>query len=493
MKFNIQTFAITVLLLVSLLLRIHRFEIPGILTSKWGDATRDYLVAHYIKNDGERPLLGPFNLLYEVGLRNSPLYYYLLAAFLIPYDSMETLGVINIFFQVAAIALIYLITKAIFDQRSALIAALIFGFTPTVLAQSEYIWQPNLMQPLAYLSLYSLSLSYLKKSYYTLLLSLVMVNMAAVLHNSIFSWWPLFLLLTFFILKSQHKNIKFYLGVILTFLTSLILLYLPVLIYFVQNGFQTTTSPVYLQSVANYFQNLEFNFSQIMQTFSTDRFWVIIFILLLISYLSLETKKRRFLVVTFLFFLAPVATSSLFNKNQLLYLTVSLGLFAILLAVSVNRIFKNTIILILVVAFLFKTTSADFKFLHPQREGSADNRLINLSADVIRQQVEDAYSFQVISYASRETIFRYPTLDTLILVPLEKKLNVKLAKISDDSPFTLVQINDDRLIFVTCFEFNHPNAVMDCSRDFSGNFPNFTLVKNIYNRYPISIYLFLKK
>lgn len=493
MKFNTPLIFI---LIVSLIFRLSYFKYPLIHTSKWGDGLRDYLVAHYILKFGEIPLIGPFNLLFDAGIKNSPLYYYLLSVFLIPYDSVMTLGAVNILFQIATIALIYLITEIIFDKRSAILASLLFAFTPQVLRQSEYIWQPYLMQPMALLSIYLLAQAYFKKSYKLILGSLVAISLSFTLHNSGFPYVLPILIISFLLLKYMGRKAKFYLGAILTLSLTLLTAHLPVLIYYMQNGISFSNIP-FLKFLNNYFTNLSFNFAQLFQSFSLEGGLSFGLVLIMISYLVLEKTTRRFFLIGLILFFSPILLSSLFNKNQLHYLTLSLGVFPILVSAS-SRLFKNIFIWLILALVLFYTFSQQLTFLNPKKEHVESEAQILSAARSVQEEVlniklnenlSNFNFFQIISFANRDSNFRYPTLDTILVVPLEKSLSTKLAKISDDSAYNLMQTGSDKYIFLTCFEFDHPNLVYDCSNNFLTIYPDHTLIKNIYNQYPLSIYL----
>lgn len=527
MKFNVKTFLLISLLSVSLVIRIYKLEYPGILSSKWGDGTRDYLVAHYIKQYGERPLLGPFNLFFDSGIKNNPLYYYLLAIFLIAKDSVETLGIINILFQIATIALIYLITKVIFNEKSAILSSLLFAFTPHILQQSEYMWQPYLMQPVALLSLYLLILAYFKKSLKLLFVSLIVIALAFALNYPAFPWVIPILSLSFLILKIWGAKLKLYLGGFLTFSLTLITLYIPVFIYYLQNGVKFNGQIPFFKSLPNFLNNLIYNFSQVFDTFFLNWWLVSLLTFMMIIYLFLEkTKQRWFFLIGLILFLSPIFLSSLFNKNQLHYLILSFPIFTILVS-AICRIFKNSLIWLIIALILFKIFSQDFIFeqnsafesgdeknfvrkedsaaFKPQRfiflnlkKNDVSGALIKSAASSVHQEVlniklienlSDFNFFQIISFANRGSNFRYPTLDTVLLVPLEKSLSIKLAKISDNDPYNLVQINDENYIFLACFEFDDSSRVYDCSNSFLTFYPKHKVLKNIYNKHPISIYL----
>src|SRR3989338_10926533 len=120
MRFNPKLIIFLFILLLAFILRLQRFDFPLSYVFAWGDGTRDYLVADHIIRYQELPLLGPYNLLYEQGMRNSPLYFYFLALLLMPFNHILTLTAVNIVLQMGVIVLVYFITKRIFDESSAL-------------------------------------------------------------------------------------------------------------------------------------------------------------------------------------------------------------------------------------------------------------------------------------------------------------------------------------------------------------------------------------
>src|SRR3990167_4879771 len=86
-----------IILVTAVLVRIPRLDFPLSYIFAWGDGARDFFIANHILSFREFPLLGPFNLLYDSGIYNTPLYYYILSFFLIPFNNVLTLGVVNIF------------------------------------------------------------------------------------------------------------------------------------------------------------------------------------------------------------------------------------------------------------------------------------------------------------------------------------------------------------------------------------------------------------
>ena len=113
---------LVVLLLVGFFIKISVLSYPID-----EDASREYLISHHIYAYKEFLLTGTLNTIgYSL---NSPLFNYILALFLIIEDSIFSFGLINIFFQIFTIIIIYLIAKNLFSSRTALIASTLFIFS----------------------------------------------------------------------------------------------------------------------------------------------------------------------------------------------------------------------------------------------------------------------------------------------------------------------------------------------------------------------------
>lgn len=510
MKVNIYHLIVAVLLIFNFLLRISYLEYPLIHTSRWGDGTRDYLAAHYIVQYGERPLIGPYNLLHGVGISNSPLYYYLLASFLSIYDNILFLGIVNIFFQVATIFLVFFIAKLIFGNLVAIFASTLFSLIPEVLRQSQFIWQPNLMQPFAYLALLLLVLSYIKQNYPSLLLSWLTLIVAITIHNSAFAWFGQFLLFTLVILKHWKKKLIYYLGLIVTVVSSLSLLYLPVIISNLKFPHKISNNQAVIGGVNNYFSNLFYNIDQVFSSLSLNPILLAFLILSFFWYLVNHSPKSRILIlISFSFFLTPIIFSSFFNKNQIHYLILCFGVAAIIISeLAISLIAKTKRVLFgslntLIIIILVITVSGNLAFLKKdviQQKNLyfEDDQLLAQAISAIQSHIYNIKTnqdfsnfnfFQIVSFATSPNTFRYPPLDTIFLVPLEKNLRTKLGKISDEDIYTIVQTNQAKFIFVVCFEFYQKFSVKDCTKDFLNLNQNFTVVQNIYLRYPLSIFL----
>lgn len=472
-----------IIIILSLVVRISSFDFPFNYIFEWGDGTRDYLVANHIVKYKEFPLVGPFNLLYEGGIRNSPLYFYLLAVMLVPFNHVLTLSAINIVLQIGVIILVYFISKKIFNQVTALVAMTLFSFNPEVLRQSDYIWQPHLMLVFVLVSL--LLFLYKKK-----VISFFVLALASAIHNSAVPWIPVFLLLVSF--KDKVKGS-------IIFILSSILFYLPlVFYYFKQPGIfnlNLESNQIYIRSINEYFSNLVINIGFLLQAFglnSTAHYLVVlilIFVYLILVKKTIPDKRGMFFVVALVFL--PIVSAAFFNKVRLHYLTLSMPIFAILIAkliVSIPKWKLGYLIPIIFLLFFLKIFTGDFKTFSSFKEPLINQKLLaQITREILK---EDLDSFQVRSYAvSANSAFYYPILDTVLLVPLEQTLNKKIVRLFDNSAYNHQQIGSDKYIVVGCMFRDKIINDEKCLEVFEKDHPNYSIEKNIYLGYPISVYL----
>lgn len=520
MRTSLYHLTFLIVLILSLAARISILNYPSNYTYRWGDGTRDYLVAHHIIKYKEFPSLGPYNLLAINGAQSSPFYYYLLSLFLWPFDNLFSLSVVNLLLQIAIVICIYLLSQRLFHPVSALLASILFSFVPEVLRQAEYIWQPFVMQFFAYSSLLFLAFAHFKKSYRLLVVSVILAIIALSLHHSFFSWVPALFALTVLVLKKIKKLdfLKGLFGLCLATVATFTLLYLPVIIYsfggWSEGGFtfqHIERSNLYVSSASNYLTNLSYNFAQILSSYSlhpgssTAKLLLLSLLFCFLSYLlssGINLKRKVYLLLGILLTSQPLFFSSLFNKSQLHYLTVSFGLFSIVIAEIINPFNHKLLILkviksitafsILYVALLssYLINGQDIYPKHPVPYNEAAFTIINeIKFIQSKEFLPEANFFQISSYANYQTSFRYQILDTILLVPLEQQLNRKLVAVDDSSPYNHRQINSSKYMFLTCFEFANHLFVGNCTIDFLSQNPNYQLINHIFTKYPVSVYI----
>ncbi|MBI4036863.1 glycosyltransferase family 39 protein, partial [Candidatus Daviesbacteria bacterium] len=501
MKFTPYSLTFLILLIFALVLRLNRLDFPLSNTFVWGDGTRDYLVANHILKYGEFPLLGPYNLLLDYGIQtNSPLYFYLLALFLIPFNNVLTLGLVNILWQILVIVLIYLISKRLFNQITALVSVVLFSINPQVLNQSDYIWQPHLMQPIAYLGLFFLIKSFFSGSYPKLLLSIFLICLAITIHYSAFPWLPLFLVASLWILNRNHKSAKHYLGVVMVLVVPIILFHLPVFLYQVVPP--DLDGIIYTNFGKQYLFNLSSNFNELLNAFGLKDFLPLLIVGSIICFLFIRDQKhQKFTVITLIFLISPIILASFFDKIRLHYLTLSFGILSIFVAkiiTSVPNIRWFILVNILLFLLFFKAFSADFNFLSNTRKPLDNLRQMEemstqLKAELTQLREDQSYRdfgfFQIRSYAVLDNeAFDYPVLDTILLVNLEERLNQKLTKIVD-SAYNHIQIGDDQYLLVSCFNFAKMKDEVRCLKAFTIQQSRHSIVKKLYDGDFVSVYL----
>ena len=485
---------IKIILLLSLFVRFYNLDYPLSYIFAWGDGTRDYFIANHIVKYGEIPHLGPYNLLYEIGIYNTPVYFYLLSLLLLIYNNVLTLAAINILIQIFGIFLIYLIAKKLFDEKAAILSAILFSFNPEIISQSDYIWQPHISTPLAYLALLFLIYFYFNRSYKYILVSAMSLAFSFSMHYSSVPWVPLFFLVWLFLLK---KKLFFYVGLLICFFTFLIILYIPVGMFLTQSSLSPSpTHSLAILNIGQYLSNFQTNFQGILKAFNINAIWLGLAAVFGLFYFfkSKDRKETKmFVFMLIILMLTPILFASFFNKFRLHYLSLSLGVFAIFLGkiftcLPAGRSLPKFLGLV-IIFLLIKTLTFDFKFLNFEKKPLENQKFVYDISSAIINEVNGPNSFQIKSYAMDEKIFEYPTLATIFLIPLEEKLNKKLAVLDDNSPFNHHQIGGKEYFIVACHDFHMQERWDECLNTFTDKYPSYAILKNLHTGSRVSIYV----
>lgn len=475
-----------IILLISFLVRIDKVDLPLSFGFAWGDGTRDYLVANHILKYHEFPSIGPYNLLFDSGIYNSPLYFYLLAVLLVPFNHILTLSIVNILLQLMSIALIYLIAKNMFGERVGAVAAIFFSFNPQVLHQSDFIWQPNLMQPLALLALYFLIQKHL--------VSFFLLAFAAAVHHSAFSWIPFFLLL---------PGRKYYVWGSLILFFMFVVVYLP---SFSKTGFSVINlgaGQMIVGSFAEYFANFISNMREFFGAFGTYQTLMLSLSVVssLIYFLKFKDQpnSKKLTLFVLILFLAPIVGASFFNKVRLHYLILSFGAFSVLAAkVFISLSLRRCIFFrVFFFALLILLFTANFAFIKQIKKPLSNQMMMDhivsqTHKELTQIQKEEGFAdfsfFQIHSIALTDTPFYYPILDTILLVPLEEKLNQSLSRVSDNA-YNHFQIGGNKYLLLSCYKFKTKITSTECLQEFTTQFPKHQILKSIYKGDSIFVYL----
>lgn len=127
-----------------------------------GDEGRDVLVVKRMIIDGEFTLLGPITSVGSMYL--GPIYYYFMIPFLYIFK-MDPVGpaVMIALLSLATVALIYILGIEFFNLKVAIIASLLYAFSPLVIVHSRFSWNPNAVPFFALFLIYSLTKLVVKK------------------------------------------------------------------------------------------------------------------------------------------------------------------------------------------------------------------------------------------------------------------------------------------------------------------------------------------
>lgn len=468
------------------------------------DGSRDFLVAHHIVKYREFPLIGPATNFEPI--KNSPFYFYFLSIFLQFNDSYAFLGLINIFFQVATIIIIYLIAKNMFDQATALIASTLFNFSQAILIQSSHLWQPWMAQPFVNLSYLLLLLAYLKKNYQLLTLSVFVFITAGVMHRSTFLLIPLFSFLVFIILKKYIKHSYKYTLLIVYSLIFATLLNLPLLMYY-------TSHPIPLPISANQSSSFITLFKDNLLTLLTSLVLVkpnnslnlnagttLVLISSLIIFCLYQTRKviikRNFLIILILAILGQIIFTSGLKSDSYRYLTPILGLLIILISAAINSIFSKNIILniakVLMVVILINLASPKlYNYLSSLKYLSNTKPRISPAVKALEEKIlslqkeKNLSNLNFFNIISIKDGHAYGFVDAFFWASLESDLNTKLVKL-DNNRYGYQTVNDNQYIFLICYRYENPNLEKSSCKDgFAKKFP-YQIIEKIYSKSPLS-------
>lgn len=380
------------------------------------------------------------------------------------------------------IILIFFIAKKLFNTVTAFVSILLFSFNPQILHQSDFIWQPHLMQFFAYLSFSILVISYLRKEKNIFFIGVAFFSLATALHNSAYPWVPAVFLLAYlrkYLLKS-----------LTVFFSFTLLLYIPVIIFYLHHlsSPKVFSNSIFVGSLSNFFNHLYLNTKILLEAFNLYG-WI--GLLLLATILWVLTRPRKVLNSNLLPLLAlivlPIIFASFFDKIRLHYLTLSFGVLMIFISriITIHRVLG-----IILFIFIFNAVTFNFSFLHYSPKPFANQQIIDGTINKIKNELLEVQNFfTVVSYYGENKNYYYPVLDSLILVPLEEKMQRKLTKVDDFSIFNFNQINDDKYAILVC-PSELTNPAKNCPQVF---LQKYFLIKQIDSTQIMSVYLAKRK
>lgn len=504
MQNNVHNILLAVVLIFSLGVRILRFDYP--INS--GETHRDYIIGRHIILYKELPLMGPccvFNSVFGK-IHYSPVYYYLVATVLTLKDNILFLGTFNIVLQIIGLLFVYYLAKIIFSKETALITLILFSFGWEVLRQSSFVWAPHLMHPFISLSYIFLATSYIKKSFTHLLFSIFVFVLASSVHNSGFAVLPAFILLAFLILKNQKSSFSRYVYATTVTVGTLLLFYLPwVIALGKQDGILTKK---FIDLSPHQFSNKLIEVT--ISLFSSFNLSVVSILAITVGIVYLTLIKKGYNKKIYLLVLTGTITQFLILASSFKatiwkhYLTPVFPLFIILISEVINSVFNRKLLFIavklLIIFVLFKTITYNFRYISNsvyslnnlnnfQTVKSATNAI---QKEVLNIKDNEGYQnldfFTIKSYAPNvET----PGLQELVFWSnLEKSLQLKFLKVTSMGDLTV--LNNDSYLFLICQDKPLRSYIIDECLS-SLKYDQYHILKNIYYREPLSIYLAKKK
>jgi len=188
-----STLIISLILCAAFLLRLAAYDHP--LGHNGGDGFNDYLTASHALTYGEWPVLGPAND-FLPGIKDSVFYYYFIVALTAIHNTPGFLNFCFILLQCATIAGIFAITRRLFGATPAVLAGCLAAFAPQLISkESDFLWQPYVMEPFIVLAIFLFIKGYQSASEILLALSLVTILAALGIHPSALGIMPLYILI----------------------------------------------------------------------------------------------------------------------------------------------------------------------------------------------------------------------------------------------------------------------------------------------------------
>jgi hypothetical protein len=515
MKFWRSDIPIYLFIFLIFLLRISLYgdNYPNLNTL---DPSLEYLVASHMIKYQEFPLVGTTAFDGKATV-NSPLYYYFIAVFLLIFRSVFTLYALNIVLQSAMTVIIYHTVKRLFGKSAAIIAALFRALSMWSMETSQFFFQPYIMQPFFFASIYSIIRSYTERSFRWLIASILCMHAATGFYLSSLPYIPLYLGALFMTLqrlphKYKHRLTLFFLimGFIACFGTVINLTMSRQTLTLLPEQALTVSSPTrYIEKFIQFFQlhqHLTSPFQNSLFREMLPRYpaWWIPFFL---GIVMLLTRRSRFEKISVIFLWIaigiPIAITPLFKTPVSdWYLHLSMGFTMIYIAMVLGKTFfshpHGYSAGILTTATLLIFSANGFQFQVPQHYQTAIS-----GASAVQKEIENIHptdsdvNFSFIQFMvwERDQKFRYTNNpDYLFWHLLEKQTKKKYLSINTEIGLPNIPSNTP-YVFLTCTgtsEKTIKEAQKTCVSLFTKEHA-YDLSHQVFSDGPFDIYLMKQK
>jgi len=533
MRMNKKVFfygLVVIFLLLIFAVKVLSLDYP--ITAAGGDGSRDYLVGHHIVTYKEFPLIGPLNVGAGGLLYNSPLYYYLIAAFLLVSNNIISLEIISLFLWFIGFIFIYILARHLYGSGSAFLAIFFLGLASITIGRSDlwhasYIWQPYIMQPFLHLGLLLLFLSYKKRNFKMLLSGLFFFIFAAVLHNSVLGLLPIIIVITLLILKRMNAKKSYYIRTLLMVFGSVLLFYSSVFIYLLTNphmrallsrlfdGHTPIYTYVFVPSLFDYFNNI-YEGIRLLPTvissfvpfnvnffnFAGISFMVLIFVGTIVYFFAFQkNKERKFytIIITLavigqfmiMYLLKNPYTHYFIPVTGILFMGIGEVVYTIF---SKNKIFKvGGVLLLSLFIYGFFHSPGFFQVRQSISQRFSNFHIIQSATDAITDEIfviqrdenfKNIHFFQIQSYRAGSFV-----RNAVLWASLEEALDEKFTTLQMGKGASIAPITDNDYIFLACYEYNDElSERKNCINPFLGGRKNYDLVKKVYSHELLSIY-----
>ncbi len=469
---------------VSLVFSIRALEYPIIQY----ESNRDYLVAHHIKVYAESPQFGPWNGFSYNQIKNSPVYYYILAAILYIRDSLMFLGLFNVYAQLLVIGAIYLLGKYLFSPFVGLVAMSLYAFSSQNLSQSSAMWQPYFMAVFLYASYLLLLWAYHKKTAYPAIAGSAMFAFAGAIHNSVFALIPIFTFCVWLVLR-PGKNIRNYFLAVGAFTLTLTVVYVPVLLYYLRlpplvGSALTQNFSLGPQSIL---QHVISNFTKLWRMYYQYPSYNILALslmgLLLVAVFTYVMRfkfepRGKHLLIVIGFIVQMIVLVSLFDSDKIVnYYFIPVSGLVILVTAEILESFFSLhkafrVAQVIVIFLLIKTISANFYFADSHDHSGRLQYTTNAITEVTKAIHDQAHQIQMQNHYPEPNFFtvQYFVSESEqamlqanpapLWAPLEKLFNKKFVEISDFEPDgnNFKVSNSNEYLFLVCNHYRHEST-----------------------------------
>lgn len=491
---------ILTLFLLAIFIRLYNLDYP--LTNQ--EVHVQHLISSHIVNFGEHLLVGSFNGTFP-SLGKTPVYNYILSLPIFFYDSLMFVNLINLVLQVASIYILFELAKAIFDEKTAIVALIFMSFSSVLVTQAEWVWQPHLMFFLITLAFYFLYQTYKDGGLKHLLLSNFFFALSISVHMSSFSLIPIYLISIYLIYKNRKDGSK--IPILSTvFLAGMVLfLYLPLIFH--HNRFDTVATVSLNEKLVTSITQFAGNFITKLATFQKavnfDTLSGLIMAFLLFFYFARSQrykKEKTISLILFLTVISPIFAASFFNETFLpQHFTAIYGLFYILVSRLLLGIFYTKkaslkkLLVFLIIIFFTLNFSRNFEKLEPKpilKNFKTHKNITSSITNSVYEIEEDSFQFRL--YTS-DIVDKTPGdvwfFDTLFWPSLEREFKRRFTKtIQEPRGYWYEVTNTNENLIVGCF--GYINGQEKCLEEFLEENEDFYIDKNLVkNQSRYSFYL----